>query len=270
MIPFEESKIAYTNIHTKNGSEIIAVNKEVYEPLLEAVKKSKRKVLHVTPLSTVTKDENTELNFKILDKKYSQNLFLKYDLISAKKGIPGTFWRYEFESTSDSAHNLENNSRLNYRMIGALIFLIAAFIVLIYTVLQTLTPAKTIVLNNTVTRAPTAVPMNTPIPEPTTQYKAFNELKIKIANGSKIAGLANKLKLLLSKTGLTDIETANHESNNMKNVSLVVSDIVSASDSAVIESTLVETFPDLVINKSSTGEAELDISIIIGNKIELE
>src|SRR3989344_3375966 len=53
MIPFDEAKIVHTHVSTTNGSEVIALNKDLYESILSIAQQENRKIKHIAPMSLV-------------------------------------------------------------------------------------------------------------------------------------------------------------------------------------------------------------------------
>ena len=263
MIPFDEAKIAHRHVVASNNSKVIAVNKDLYEPILAIAKQEKKKIKYIVPISLIHKDEKSEPTYELLEKNYSQGLFKKYDLSSAKNGIP----RAVKITKHDELNNEDIDNPISTRLKAEFIILLVALGVLFYTVFHQKKAANVIVLNNVVTRAPTQAPVATSTPQPTIAYKQLKELKTQILNGSVLAGQAAKLKKALTEMGLAEVEAGNHETDDVEDIMLTVSNKVSPDDEALLVNEIETVFPELSINKSATTAANFDVVIVIGNKL---
>lgn len=262
MIPFDEAKIAHQHVVTSNNSEVIAVNKDLYEPILAIAKQERKKINYIVPMSLIHKDEKSELTYEFLEKNYSHSLFKKYNLSSAKNGIP----RAVKITENDGLNNLENDDPINTRLIAEFIILLIALGVLFYTVFQKKLIGNAAVHKSIPTQAPTSAPTVIPVPQPTIAYKQLKELKTQILNGSVLAGQATKLKEALTEMGLTEIEAGNYQTDDMADISMTVSNGVSPDDEGMLVNELETVFPELSINKTATTSANFDVMIVIGNK----
>src|SRR3989338_1419329 len=252
MIPFDEAKIAYTHTVTTNSNEIIAVNKDLYEPILSIAKQEKKKIKHIVPLSLIHRDGDSEPTYELLDKNYSRDLFKKYDLSSAKNGIP----RVVKITEQQEANNLKKDNPISTRLVAEFVIFFLALGVLFYTVFQQKKAARNIVLNNITARAPSTAPKVTSIPQPTVAHKRLEELSVQILNGSVLAGQAARLKEVLIKMGLTEIETGNFQTSDMKDIHMTFSNDLSPSDHALLLVELETVFPELSINDTATTAAD--------------
>jgi len=267
MLPFDEVKIAHTQISKKDGSEIIAVNKDLYQPFLDISRQENSQIKHIIPLSLGHTDQDSQPSYSSLVKNHSYELFKNYDLNSASHGIPERNIIKEIMHQED----LEEKTLRNKRLATLLLAFFVLLSVLILTILRNVNANKADVLNNSASKTPVLAPSTIPTLTPTpATYKQISELKAKILNGSKIAGQANKLKLIFTDSGLTNVETGNFETNAAQNISFAIANTVSASNSALLIDKTKALYPELIINQSATNSAEFDILVVIGNKSVLE
>ncbi|OGK09420.1 hypothetical protein A2767_05225 [Candidatus Roizmanbacteria bacterium RIFCSPHIGHO2_01_FULL_35_10] len=262
MVPFEDVKIAYTLVLTENTAEIVAVNSDIYKPFLSIAARENKKILFVVPLSVIRSNLEHELTYRSLAKNYSHDLLKKYNFHSAESGMD-LFFNFDHKIEMSKP---EVNSSINIRLaFGIIILLLLASILFI------------LIKNQKVqSKAPLSIPVSTPViipptltPYPTIVYKQLEDLKMQIFNGSSTSGQALKLKNFLRETGTREIETGNYETKDVSDILLTVSDTVSPDDSVILVNELGKAFPDLSINKISTGSAEFDVTIVIGNSSQL-
>lgn len=261
MVPFDETKIVHTHVVTGDSIQVIAVNKDLYEPILSIAGQEKKKIRHIVPSFLIRLDQESVPTYGLLEKNYSRDLFKKYDLASADSGIP-----HAAKTGNDiAADNPEDGNPISPRLlagIGLLLFLLG---VLIFTILLQKQPAANIASVNFDNRAPTPAVTLTSVPQPTVVYKQLQDLKIQVLNGSVLTGQATKLKDALTKMGIAEVVAGNYQTNDMADILLSTSDNLSPDDNAVLLSELKSVFPELSVNKTSTTAAAFDVMIIIGN-----
>lgn len=249
MVPIDPGKIAQKNIKSDKGIYFFAVNKDLFEKLVEVMERSGVEVLAAVPLTAFSeeKDLSVEIIKKIFDNK---NLINESNLLSENP-------------------DLDSNSSVKKFLFFA-VFLISAVSVGIYLFTNNYFKFSLPFFTQNLNQVQENIQAN---PTPTESAKEeiasssgfldADQLKALVLNGTGIAGQAAKVKNVLEELGLSNIETGNVEGPSVKETTVAFSKNVSEDLQTQIISSLENDFAS-VSAKNKVASPSTDIVITTG------
>lgn len=248
MIPIEPEKIAKKTIESDKGIYFFAVNKSLFETLVEILERLEIEVLAVVPLTTFS-TENI-LNIDIIKKIFDdRSLLNEANLLSVNP-------------------NFDNYSSVK-KILSFLVFLILIGGVLVYLLKNDYLKFSVPFLSensNSVkeTTQPIPTTVNTTVTPSVASPSGIlsrDQLKALVLNGTGIAGQAAKIKNILLELGLSKVETGNVEGPSVQVTTIAFSEKVATDLQEQIISLLENNFVSVSAeNKISSPSADIVIT----------
>lgn len=249
MVPIDPEKIAKKTIKSDKGIYFFAVNKDLFEKLVEILERLALEVLAVVPLTAFSTETN--LTPDLIGRVYgNSNLLNESNLLS-------------------EAPDLSNYSSV--RKILAVILVLGILIAGGWFVMtnnyfniqipflnQNQQPSK-----ETPQSTPTPTATVTTAPSTPSGTLSKDQLKASVLNGTGIAGQAAKVKDILVGLGLSKIETGNVEGPPVSDTTVLFSDTVATDLQKQIIASLEDMFAT-VSAKKNTSSPSADIVITTG------
>ncbi|OGE63138.1 hypothetical protein A2964_00855 [Candidatus Daviesbacteria bacterium RIFCSPLOWO2_01_FULL_40_27] len=248
MIPLESGKLIKKTVKLNANIYLFAVNKQLFEIVLETLEGLGFKVLAVVPLSLYSADNS--LNEDIVRKIYKDRGFLK-----------------SANFLNDSS--VLSNGGKSKQALAIILFLLAIVIILSFFLIniylkQSRTAFKKDLKTTeaTLEASPTSISTESAAPETSTESAtlAKDRLRVSILNGTGIAGQAVKIKNLLIPLGLSKIEVDNAGGASTTDTIVIFSPVVAPDLQNEIAALLQEEFDNVSIQNDLDS---LDVDILI-------
>lgn len=218
-IPFDPQKIVKKQIRTKNGLNLIAANKNLFESIVHVLQKLESEVHAVVP---VTMFGISSLALTRADeKKITSNseLLKTSNLLSAEPTIE------QSRKTEQTDENSQKKSKFSPVVILGIGFIIIGIAVAAFLLFKQGKISKIIPINNKPSETSSPSPkQSAPLPQidvenldasRQAQISPKNNIKIQILNGSGIAGQASQVQIALESLSFSQIEVGNAPSQDI-------------------------------------------------------
>lgn len=253
MIPLEGEKLVKKSVQVEGSIQLFAVNKHLFEKIIEILEKLRFEVVAVVPLSLFSSDND-------FSKDTIKNIYKENELLKKANFL-----------SDDSTHGNAGQSKMAFVVILFLIivvlimgtFLASAYFKLPLPFLPLEREAK---LTKTALKgSPAPIGTESATLKDSTQSATLEKekLKITVLNGTGIAGQASKIKDLLIEIGLSKIETGNAEGANAEETVVVFLPTVANSVREEIISVLKEQFATVSAQEEDVASGT-DILITTG------
>lgn len=261
IIPIEREKLFRKSIELEGNIQILAINKNLFEKIIEILERLKFEVLAVVPLTAYSPDNSIDQG--LLKKVYTDQKMLKI---------------VNFLSNSSSANETSPGSK-NFTImvfLSVVIFISGFILVSIYFKLPIpfidkekgllKTPLKNLPSTGTDSARLKDSTESAGLKTSTQSGVLDKEkLKVMILNGTGIAGQAGKIKNLLIEQGFSKIETDNAEGAQAENTVVAFSTAVSEDLRENIVNLLEGSF-DQVSSQDNSASPSADILITTGKQ----
>ncbi|MBI2337945.1 LytR C-terminal domain-containing protein [Candidatus Daviesbacteria bacterium] len=259
MIPIEHEKLFKKSIEIEDNIQLFAVNKNLFEKIIEILEKLKFEVLAVVPLHVYSSDNSIDQD--LIKKVYSDQKLLK-----SSNFISGSF------SPEDNSQN--NKNLVVMISLSVIIFVLGFTLVSIYfklpiPFLNKAARLEKIVLKNLPSTGTESAELKSSTESAESKISTSSavldkdQLKVMVLNGTGIVGQAGKIKELLVKMGFTKIETDNAEGAKADNTIVVFSAAVGEDLREEVVDLLDENF-DSVSTQDNADSDSADILITTG------
>ncbi len=251
MIPIEQEKLIKKTIQLNDNSHLFAVNRQLFEKIVEILVKFNFEVLAVVPLTIYSSD--SELNENLIAKIYKDKQFLK---------------ETNFLNDTESHDNPSSGRGILTVVVLLIIIIIILSFLLINNYFKFSLPFLTKDTKFTQV-SPQTLPIliSTESASPVTSSQSAtlgnDQLKVVVLNGTGIAGQASKIKNLLTVLGLLKINTDNAKEGRVENTVVVFSEAVTDELQNKITTLLENNFESVSVKKN-TGSQSTDILITTG------
>lgn len=243
MIPVESEKLAKKSVELDNNIELFAVNKELFEKIIEILSRSGFEVLAVVPLAPYSNDR--ELNEEVIKKIYQDKQFLR-----------------KVNFLSGAAYE---NHGWNNKIMAIIIFLSIVILILSFLLINNSKETKVVQVKPTTIPIPIATESASPKNATESAFLSKrDQLRVNILNGTDIAGQAAKVKDLLIGLGLSKIETDNAEGAKAKETVVIFSSQVADDLQEEIITLLKNSFDSISTQKNISSQSA-DILITTGS-----
>lgn len=253
-IPFDTQKTATVKIPTTVGLNLVATNKKLYSPIVEACEKTKCQVEAVVPSTLFGITKNLPLT-----KNDIAQIFKNPKLVNASNFLlsqPDIGSEIDIE---ESESFVKNNKNILFIILAALIIISAVSFVFIKQKKQAVPPKKE-------TEITQVSPLPSPAEESTTSPEieeiSKDALKIQILNGTGIAGQAQELADLLKLDNFTDFTLGNSENKQDTSTTVSFKENVSKTTKASLVQKLEEIFESVQVQ--TLQDSDFDIEITTG------
>ena len=253
-IPFDISKTATVKIPTTDGLNLIATNKKLYLPIINAVEKTKCQVETIVPSTLFGITKNLPLT-----KNDIAQIFKNPKLANAGNFLlsqQDTDPQIDQEGSKSFA---KNNKKILLVIFAVLIIAASASFVFIKQKKQTVPPKNEAEIAQ-------VSPIPTPAEESTTAAEteeiSKDAFKIQILNGTGIAGQAQDLADLLKSDGFGDVTLSNSLTTDNTQAKVSFKDRVSRIVKDNLTQKLEEIFETVQVE--TLQESDFDIEITTG------
>lgn len=255
MIPVENEKLVKKSIRLDENIQFFALNKQLFEKIVEILDRSGFEVLAIVPLILYSPDNTLDEN---LIKKICQDKQL------LKKA--------DFLSNNLSADNTSKSKKfLAIIMLLVLIIFILSFLLagayfkLPLPYFKKAVKPTPIIKKATLKTSPVPAATESAAPKISTRSAVLSrdKLRVSVLNGTGIAGQAVKVKDLLSGLGLSEIATDNAQGAYTKETVVIFSPAVADDLQEEITSALAKSF-ETVSSQKSIASQSADIIITTG------
>ncbi len=265
-LPLRRSAISTITLHNKSKIRVVAVNKELYEGVLEVLKARDIEISSVTPISVFPGRTNNQ-EFTTQDvRKISGNgkILQRYNFLQSKDNSQAD------EEVADVKDEPEEEEIKKKSMRSQYILLAISLILLTTAITYLLLWSNTISnpwfkKSESITPKPTTAVTPTTASQPSPTINPLDDksvIKIQILNGSGIEGQAGKLSDLLKEAGYDNIITGNTEDVRQR-TTIIYNKLLSKDMLNEITETISSDFPDPTLQEA-TQSAEYDILITTG------
>lgn len=256
MIPIESQQLVKRGVKVDDNVQLFAVNKQLFEKIIEVLEKASFEVLALVPLSLYSTDG--DFSEDLIKKIYQNKQFLKNTNFLSQSFLDGN-------STQDKKTFIIIGFLLTIiTILGSLLVVMYFKLPLPYSNLQ-----KNIKISENTSATTNAESIS---PQPATESAALSkeQLEITILNGTGIAGQATKVKDLLIELGFLKVSTDNATGAKAEDTVIVFSPRVVDSLRQEIMDNLKEIFISISAQTNS-ATSSADILITTGKpKNQLE
>ncbi len=266
-VPLPRSNIATISLHNKNKLRIIAVNKKLYEGVVEVLKMNNVEIFSVVPVSVFTNwADNQEFNAQEARKITGEKRILQgYNFLQSKDNSQAYNDVANVREALEVGEVEKKSMRNQYVVLAISIMLLACAIGYLLLWSKTISNPwfkKPESLHPKPTAAMT-VPSKTSQPSPTTKpLISKSTIKIQILNGSGVEGQAGKLSNLLQGAGYNNVTMGN--TNNLgQRTTIIYNKLLPKDVLSGITDAMKNDFPDPTLQEASQS-AEYDILITTG------
>lgn len=251
MLPIESEKLRKKYLKLDGDVYFFGINKWVIEKLIEILSKLSWEVIAAVPVSLFT-DE------KVLNQQTIKNIFSNRQLIKVS----------DFLSDKASTLNSKASNAVVYSAISILIVLLS--LIFFYFSQDILFPMKQVNISHKLTEkvstnSASLSATDSAKTKPATESAAIDKskLKVKVLNGTGIAGQAATVRDSLVELGWSEIETGNAEGASSDTTVVIFSSNVSEDLRKEIIDALEENFEDVSVQDDSDLQ-EFNILITTG------
>lgn len=255
MIPVESEKVIKKNVKLKDVVELFAVNRELFEKIIEILKKFNFEVTAVVPLAVYSSDN--ELTQDLIKKIYKDTRLLKNT-------------NFLNDNSADDNAGQSKTVMLVLIFLLVIIFVLSGLLAASYLKIPLPGFKGEVKLTKVALKvSPSAVSTESAAPQTSTQSATLDkdQLKVTVLNGTDIDGQAGKVKNLLIELGLSKIETGNAEGAGAKDTVVIFSPAV-AEDLQEDIITLLEKNFDNVSTQQNNASSSADVLITTGKPKE--
>lgn len=293
-VPFDPQKIAKLQIKTKNGTSLVATNKNLYESIIHVLQKIQTDIQAVVPATLFGVSSTSSLSTEDLKKITNNKSLLKssnfihgsmqqvQSTVKSKKAPnpkePENDEPVEIDEPDSSAENQSNKK--SPVVVGGLAFMAVGFVIILI-MLHTQgylkyffpdqfgklkpnspqTSSKEVQIENTDEDFEEA--SNEADLQEESEDSEKTKLTIQILNGSGIPGQAGNISNILQSLDYSDIEVGNADSADNQSTTISYGSNASETFANEIKSELEKTLTSVTIQKSPDQE-NFDIIIISG------
>ncbi|MCL5439040.1 MAG: LytR C-terminal domain-containing protein [Patescibacteria group bacterium] len=254
-LPFKSEEISVVKYEFQGKKTVTAINKNVYLPLITVLENIEWKVESILPATVFGEfvNEETMASEKV---EFILNRSGSLEAINFLKNSSVVEKEEKVDATENLHDQIEESNRpfIKKLLIGLFSFLLLTTIVTAYLILT----------KNSSNNLPEAKIEPTATPTPTLIPILKSDIKIKILNGSGVAGQAGKIKEKLIALDFKDIETGNADEATLKGKSTVeFSKKIPKSLQDEIVSELNKSLSNVVVSSSASG-LSVDVLITTG------
>lgn len=266
-IPFDPQKIANIQIRTKNGLNLIATNRNLYEAIVHVLQQNQSEIEAVVPLSQFGVTSTTNLTKEDINKIVSNSKKLREaNFLNKTSEKSGDKPEEKKQNTKDD----QNKSKKSPILIGGIAIISIGLGILAYLLLkpQEINPntieqqsQPAIVTEESQGRQDETESTTSS----QTQEIPKDQIKIQILNGTGVAGQASQVQNLLQDINYTQIEIGNAQNQDFEKTVVRVSSSISNNQKEEIKTELEKLFESVEFETNVEGES-FDIIITTGQQ----
>ena len=268
-VPFDPQKVAKKQIRTKNGLNLIAANKNLYESIVHVLQKLQSEIRAAVPVSMFG------ITSLVLSRQDIKKITSNSEMLKTSNFLSGNA---QIKQAADTPSDEENpqvekkKSKLNPISVAGIAFIVVGLGIVVFLLfkqgilkqyspfnknpLPTLAPSPR-------ESIPAIVDLENQEATGQAELSSKQDLTIQVLNGSGISGQASQVQALLQSLDYSQIETGNADSQDLTSTKIVYKQNVADSLISEIKTELEKTLANVETEEAS-DDIGFDIVITTG------